>query len=403
MGADIAILLANAGLEVLVIEKDEASASTARNRLLQFYDRQVLEGRLAPEKATDLSSRLTVTHDWNKLFQQDLVIEAAYEDISVKVDIFRRLDSVVRADAILATNTSYLDIDVIAAATSRPHDVIGLHFFSPANIMKLLEIVLGSKTEASVVATALALAKRIGKTPVVAKNCDGFIGNRIYAQYRRHAEYLIEDGANPEEIDAALEAYGFAMGVFAVSDASGLDISWAMRKRREETRDPNERYVSIADSLCEAGRLGRKTGAGWYAYDKQNKKSVDPVVTALITSARAQKEISPRSFSQEAIQRRLLSVMVNEGAKLLMEGIAQRASDIDLTFTSGYGFPRIKGGPMWAADRLGLNDILKEMEFAHMAGGAGSEPAPLLIELVRNGGTLADWRIEPGIQPGEAL
>ena len=232
----------------------------------------------------------------------------------------------------------------------------------------------------------------MGKKAVVAGNCDGFIGNRIYAVYRRHAEYLVEDGAAPQEVDAALEAYGFAMGVFGVADMSGLDIAFAMRRRRKASRDPAERYVAIADRLVEAGRLGRKTGAGWYAYDAAGAKSVDPAVAGVIAAARVAKGIAPRAFSAAAIQRRLLAVMANEGAKALGEGIALRASDIDLAFVNGYGFPRLKGGPMFAADAAGLGAMLAEMEAAHAAGGAGSEPAPLLVELARAGGCFATWK-----------
>jgi 3-hydroxyacyl-CoA dehydrogenase len=297
-----------------------------------------------------------------------------------------------RPGAILATNTSYLDVDAIAAATSRPQEVLGLHFFAPANIMKLLEVVRGAKTSPNVLATALSFAKKIGKLPVVAGNGEGFIGNRIFSAYRRHAEYLVEDGAAPEEVDAALEAYGFAMGFFAVADLSGLDIAWTLRKRRTAMRHPGERYVTIPDTLCEMGRLGRKTGAGWYAYDSTGRKSPDPVVTDIIAAARAAKGIAPHSFTAEQIQRRLLAVMANEGAKVLEAGIAARSSDIDVVFVNGYGFPRHKGGPMWAADQMGLDQVLAEVTEAHRVGGVGSEPAPLLIDLAQRGGKFSDWR-----------
>ncbi|MFD1330137.1 FAD-dependent oxidoreductase [Mycoplana ramosa] len=392
MGAGIAVALADAGLTVTVLERDEAAAATGRERVKGLYERQVTGGRISSESMAERLGRLTVGADWNVLSGQDLVIEAAFEDMAVKTDIFNRLDALCRPGAILASNTSYLDLDAIAAVTKRPEDVVGLHFFSPANIMKLLEVVRGAKTSAETLATALALAKKIGKIPVVAGNCDGFIGNRIYAVYRRHAEYLIEDGASPEQVDAALQAYGFAMGIFSVSDMSGLDIAYAMRKRRAASRDAGERYVTIADTLVEAGRLGRKTGAGWYAYDAAGKKSVDPVTTQTIEAARAARGIAPRAFTPEEIQRRLVAVMANEGAKVLTEGIALRASDIDLAFVNGYGFPRLKGGPMWAADQIGLSRLLEEVEAAHQAGGVGSEPAPLLIELARTGGTFAAWR-----------
>jgi len=391
MGAGIAMALADAGLPVTLIERDEAAAQAGLARVKGSYEKQVQSGRLSQGEVARCLSLVSATADWAGLAEADLIIEAAFEDLAVKRDIFQRLGGVAKQGAVLASNTSYLDLDAIAAATSRPQDVIGLHFFSPANVMRLLEIVRATHTAPNVLATALALAKRLGKQPIVAGNCDGFIGNRIYAVYRRHAEYLVEDGANPQEVDAALEAYGFAMGIFAVSDMSGLDIAYAMRQRRAATRDPGERYVAIADHLCEAGRRGRKTGAGWYAYDEAGRKSADELTATLIAQARAAKGIVAHPFSPEKIQRRLLAVMANEGAKELAEGVALRASDIDLAFVNGYGFPRLKGGPMFAADQAGLANVLAEVEQACAVGGVGSEPAPLLIELARRGASFANW------------
>jgi 3-hydroxyacyl-CoA dehydrogenase len=392
MGAGIAAALADAGLPVTLIERDAGAAASANARLHGLYERQVAGGRLASVEAEARLTRIDISDDWSALASVDLVIEAVFEDLAVKTDVFRRLDETARPGAVLATNTSYLDLDAIAAATRRPGDVIGLHFFAPANVMKLLEVVRGAATAPDVVATALALARRMSKQPVVARNGDGFIGNRIFAVYRRHAEYLVEDGSSPAEVDAALETYGFAMGIFAVSDLSGLDIALAMRRRRDATRSPDERYADIADRLCAAGRLGRKTGAGWYAYDADGRKRSDPAVADMIAAARGAKGITSRTFTAEEIQRRLVAVMANEGAKVLADGTALRASDIDLAFVHGYGFPRLKGGPMWAADGVGLATILDEIEAAHRTGGAGSEPAPLLIDLARSGGTFSDWR-----------
>ncbi|MEW6124562.1 MAG: 3-hydroxyacyl-CoA dehydrogenase NAD-binding domain-containing protein [Pseudomonadota bacterium] len=392
MGAGIASALLDAGLTLTLVERDEDAAQAGAARVRGLYDRPLKSGRVSPAQVDERLARLIPTADWDTLSAVDLVIEAAFEDMDVKADIFRRLDAIARPGAVLASNTSYLDLDAIAALTSRPQDVVGLHFFAPANLMKLLEVVRGARTAPDVLATALALAKKIGKQPVVAGNCDGFIGNRIYAVYRRHAEYLVEDGATPQEVDAALEAYGFAMGIFAVSDMSGLDIAFAMRKRRAATRDPNERYVTIPDLLCEAGRLGRKTGAGWYAYDAAGRKTLDPKTDEIIASVRAERGIAARAFTAEEIQRRLVCVMANEGAKELEEGIALRASDIDLAFVNGYGFPRLKGGPMFAADQMGLSAVLAEVEAAHAAGGAGSAPSQLLIDLARSGGSFAAWR-----------
>ncbi|WP_051356476.1 3-hydroxyacyl-CoA dehydrogenase NAD-binding domain-containing protein [Azorhizobium doebereinerae] len=395
MGAGIAVAFADAGQSVRVVERDAQAVAAGRERIAGLYARQVKSGRLTQAAMDERLGRIAVTADWEVLREVDLALEATFEDFEVKRGIFQRFDALLPAGAILASNTSYLDLDAIAATTRRPQDVIGLHFFSPANIMKLLEVVRGKATAPDVLATGLALARKLGKQPVVAGNCDGFIGNRIYAVYRRHAEYLVEDGASPQQVDAALEAYGFAMGIFAVSDMSGLDIAFAMRQRRAATRDPGERYVAIADALCAAGRLGRKTGAGWYAYDAAGARQPDPVVDDLIAAARREAGIAPRSFTAQDIQLRLLAVMVNEGAKELAEGIALRASDIDLAFVNGYGFPRLKGGPMWAADQLGLERILAEVEAAHAAGGAGSEPAPLLRELAGKQETFAAWRRRP--------
>jgi 3-hydroxyacyl-CoA dehydrogenase len=397
MGAGIAVALADAGFNFAVIERDAAAVSAGADRIQAAYDRQVKSGRLAAHEAQERIKRISLSEDWAMLVNADLVIEAAVEDLDIKRDIFRKLDEIAQPNAVLATNTSYLDVDAIAAVTLRPQNVLGLHFFAPANIMKLLEVVRGAKTSPDVLATALSFAKRIGKLPVVAGNEEGFIGNRIFSAYRRHAEYLVEDGAAPEQVDAALEVYGFAMGFFAVSDLSGLDIAWALRKRRAASRDPGERYVIVADTLCEMGRLGRKTGAGWYAYDSTGQKTLDPVVAGIIASARAAKGITRRSFTAEHIQRRLLAVMVNEGAKVLEEGIVLRPSDIDVVFVNGYGFPRHKGGPMWAADQMGLDQILAEMKEAHKIGGVGSEPASLLIELAKRDGTFSEWRkVETG-------
>ena len=392
MGAGIAVSLADAGLPVQLLERDAAAADAGLERVTAIYHRQATRGRLTEAQVRERLARIAATADWSVLRNADLVVEAAFEDFAVKAEIFRRLDDLLPAGAVLASNTSYLDLDALAAVTRRAQDVLGLHFFSPANVMKLLEIVRGKRTAPDVLATGLALAAKLGKQPVVAGVCDGFIGNRIYAVYRRHAEYLVEDGASPQEVDDALESYGFAMGIFAVSDMSGLDIAFAMRRRRDATRNTAERYVAIPDRLCELGRLGRKTGAGWYAYDLAGKKQPDALTARLIDAERKAKGIVARCFGPAEIQRRLIAVMANEGARELAEGIALRASDIDVAFVNGYGFPAAKGGPMWTADRIGLDKILTEMESAHAVGGAGSEPAPLLIELARSGRKFGDWR-----------
>jgi 3-hydroxyacyl-CoA dehydrogenase len=350
MGAGIAVATLTAGYAVIGVEQTGQAATVGRERIASMLDKAVQSGRLASASRDEFLSRLTVATDNSALASSDLVIEAVFDDFAVKTGLFQTLDGIVRPDAILATNTSYLDPDAIAAATAHPERVVGLHFFSPANIMRLVEVVDCRATEPEVLATALAVAKKLGKLPVVCGVTEGFIGNRIYSAYRREAEFMVEDGASPEQIDAALETYGFPMGIFAVNDMAGLEIAWARRKRQAAARDPAERYVEIADRLCEAGHLGCKSGRGWYDYSA-GERAVDPEVTALIDAARAAKGIVPRSFSPNEIVARLLKAMADEGVALLKEGIAARASDIDLVMINGYGFPAHKGGPMFVAGK----------------------------------------------------
>ncbi|MGY5802755.1 3-hydroxyacyl-CoA dehydrogenase NAD-binding domain-containing protein [Rhizobium sp. LEGMi12c] len=350
MGSGIAVSALNGGYRVIGVEQNAEAAAKGRDRIAGLLDKAVQSGRLDAAGREDRVSRLTVTADMQQLAQADIIIEAVFDDLAVKTELFQRLDTIVRADAILATNTSYLDPDVIAAATQRPERIVGLHFFSPAHIMRLLEVVNCRETAPDVLVTALGLAKRLGKLPIVSGVTEGFIGNSIFSAYRREAEYMVEDGALPQEIDAALEAYGFPMGPFAVFDMAGLEIAWARRKRQAATRDPAERYVVIADRLCEAGRFGQKTGLGWYTYP-DGKRTVDPTVTEMIDAARAEKDIVPKRFTADEIVSRLLKAMVDEGSALLSRGIAARASDIDLVMINGYGFPSSKGGPMFAAGR----------------------------------------------------
>ncbi|KQV65293.1 3-hydroxyacyl-CoA dehydrogenase NAD-binding domain-containing protein [Rhizobium sp. Root1220] len=349
MGSGIAVSALNAGYRVIGVEQSVEGAAKGRERIAGLLDKAVQAGRFDAAGRDERLRRLTVASDLGALHDADLVIEAVFDDFDVKTDLFRRLDEVVQADAILATNTSYLDPDAIAAATRRPERVVGLHFFSPANIMRLVEVVNCTRTQSDVLATALAFAKRLGKLAIVCGVTEGFIGNRIFSAYRREAEFMVEDGALPHEVDQAMEAFGFPMGLFAVSDMAGLDIAWARRKRQAATRDPNARYFEIADRLCEAGRLGQKTGQGWYAYP-DGKRTIDPDVTALIVAERARKGIAPRSPVPGEIVKRLLTAMADEGRSLLSEGIAARASDIDLVMINGYGFPAHRGGPMFAAE-----------------------------------------------------
>ncbi len=348
MGSGIAVSALASGYRVVALEQTKEAAANGRTRITETLDRTVRSGRLTASGRDDCLARLRTTAAAGDLAKAELVIEAVFDDLKAKTELFQRLDGIVAPGAIFATNTSYLDPDAIAAATADPSRVVGLHFFSPANVMRLVEVVDCAMTAPDVLASALAFVKRLGKLPVVCGVTEGFIGNRIFSAYRREAEFMLEDGALPQEIDAAVEAYGFPMGIFAVNDMAGLEIAWARRKRQAATRDPAARYVEIADRLCEGGRLGRKSGRGWYAYPN-GERAVDPEVTALIEAARAARNITPRSFTAEEIMSRLLQAMVEEGTALLAEGIAARPGDIDLVMINGYGFPAHKGGPMFAA------------------------------------------------------
>ncbi|WVT76683.1 3-hydroxyacyl-CoA dehydrogenase NAD-binding domain-containing protein (plasmid) [Sinorhizobium chiapasense] len=350
MGSGIAVSALISGYRVVALEQTEEAAASGRARISETLDRTVRSGRLTAVGRDACLARLQTTTEARDLGNADLVIEAVFDDIKVKTELFQRLDGIVAPSAILATNTSYLDPDAIAAATVDPSRVVGLHFFSPANVMRLVEVVDCARTAPDVLATALAFVKRLGKLPIVCGVTEGFIGNRIFSAYRREAEFMLEDGALPQEIDAALEAYGFPMGIFAVNDMAGLEIAWARRKRQAATRNPAARYVEIADRLCEAGRLGRKSGRGWYAYPN-GERTIDPEVTAVIEAARAVKNITPRDFTADEIMSRLLKAMADEGTALLAEGIAARPGDIDLVLINGYGFPAHKGGPMFAAEQ----------------------------------------------------
>jgi len=372
MGAGIAIAALDAGFDVTLLEREEAALAKGVERISGYYAGRVKSGKLGAADAEKRRARLQPVLEWSKLADADVIIEAVFEDIKVKQEVFHQLDEVARPGAILASNTSYTDLDAIAAATRRPQDVVGLHFFSPANVMRLLEVVRGAETAPEVLATSLQLAKRLKKLPVISGNAFGFIGNRIYAAYRRQCEFMLEEGAAPQQVDAALEVFGFAMGPFAVGDMSGLDIAWRMRQSQAATRDPNARYVRIPDMLCEAGRLGQKTGAGYYRYEKAGApRQVDAAVDEIIVAARAEKGMTPRSLSDDEITKRALLAMINEAALLLREGIAQRASDIDVVLVNGYGFPKWEGGPMfWAAER-GAEQLEKDVDWLAGVSGPG--------------------------------
>lgn len=379
MGTGIAMALLQAGLDVCVIERSEPALQQGLSRIAQYYAERVAAGKMDHTTAAAHKGRLMGDTRWGALRHTDLVIEAVFEDLAVKQSVFRHIDAHVAPGVLMATNTSYLDIDAIAAVTSRPQDVLGLHFFSPAHVMRLLEVVRGTQTSAQAVATGMTLGKRMRKLPVVAQNAFGFIGNRLYAAYRRQCEFMLEEGAYPEEIDRALETFGFAMGPFAVADMSGLDIAWKMRQAQAATRDPQARYVDIADQLCEAGRLGRKTGAGYYRYDPGSNAGVsDPVVHQLIEHSSSQKGLVRRRIEPTEMVRRVLLAMVNEAAQLLGEGVAARPTDIDVVLVNGYGFPRWEGGIVFWARQQHRDTLEKEVDWLCDLSGPGVRRADLL-------------------------
>jgi 3-hydroxyacyl-CoA dehydrogenase len=351
MGTGISAACLMAGLRVTMIERNTEIAETAAIRVGEILSGAQDRGKMtAKEKAEALQNFEAIT-EYSALSDADLVIEAVFEDMDVKREVFEQLDQVTRPDAVLASNTSYLDIAVLAKNTKYPDRVIGLHFFSPAHIMKLLEVIIPNSASGQAVATGLALGKRLRKISVPAGVCDGFIGNRIMSAYRREADYMIEDGALPLEIDAAMRSFGFQIGVFQMQDLAGLDIAWAMRKRKAANLSNFKRYVSIADRLCEVGRFGRKTGKGWYDYTDDPKGAVDPEVTKIIENERTVKEIKQISMSENEIMSRILNVMQTEGQMVLEEGIAATSEAIDVVMVNGYGFPRWRGGPMFIAKK----------------------------------------------------
>jgi len=390
MGAGIAVAVLDAGLPVTMIERDDEALARGGKHVDKVYEGLIAKGRITQDAKDATMARLNGSTSYDALAQADLVIEAVFEDMAVKHAVFAELDRVCKPGAVLATNTSYLDIDAIAAAISRPQDVVGLHFFSPANIMKLLEIVVPSKVADDVVATAFDLAKKLRKVPVRAGVCDGFIGNRILAVYGQAAHAMMEDGASPYQIDKALRDFGYPMGPFQVSDLAGGDIGWATRKRRAATRDPRARYVQIADRLCERGWFGQKTGRGYYLYpDGARIGTPDPEVEAIIDGERARAGKTPRSFSDAEIVRRYLAAMINEGANVVHQKIALRPLDVDVTFVHGYGFPRYRGGPMHYADTVGLPTILADIREFAREDPVFWQPSPLLVELVDKGANFA--------------
>jgi 3-hydroxyacyl-CoA dehydrogenase len=388
MGGGIAMNFVNAGIPVKILEMKQDALDRGLGVVRKNYENSMKKGKLTEAKLNERMGLLSTTLSYDEIKDADLVIEAVFEEIGVKEAVFKKLDEVMKKGAILASNTSTLDVDKIASFTKRPQDVVGMHFFSPANVMKLLEIVRGKNTAKDVLATVMQISKKIKKTGVVSGVCDGFIGNRMIEQYSRQAGFLIEEGALPQQVDKAIEKFGFAMGPFRMGDLAGNDIGWAIRKRRYVDK-PGIVYSKTADLLCEMGRFGQKTGAGWYDY-KAGDRTAYPakVVDDMIVAHSKDIGVERRKISDDEIVERLVYALVNEGAHILEEGIAQRASDIDMVYLTGYGFPLYRGGPMFYADTVGLANVLRAMEkYARGRHGDAWKPAPLLVKLAGEGKT----------------
>jgi len=390
MGTGISLALLDAGYQVILVEREQAPLQRGVQRIRDTYDKQVAKGRISEASKQQRLERLTDTVAFSDLKAANLVIEAVFEDLAVKQELFALLGVVCAEDTILATNTSYLDINEIARVVINPQRVIGIHFFSPANIMKLVEIIVADDTAAATTASAFALAARLRKTPVRAKVCDGFIGNRMLAVYREAADLAVLDGASPYQVDQALRAFGFAMGPFEVMDLAGGDIAWATRQRRAPLRDPRLRQSGVSEALCKQGWFGQKTGRGYYLHEPGSPARPNPEVAAIIDQARQACGVQPVDFSDEEIAERYLMAMINEGANVINDRIALRPSDIDVVLVNGYGFPRHLGGPMYHADQLGLDTVLGKLERYAERDPLFWRPSPLLVELVGSGRTFED-------------
>ena len=388
MGGGISMNFLNAGIPVTILETKQEALDRGIATIRKNYEAQVKKGKLKQDKYEQRLALLKTTLDYADLKDADLIIEAVFEELGVKEQVFKKLDEVAKPGAILASNTSTLDVDKIAAFTKRPQDVVGMHFFSPANVMKLLEVVRGRETAKDVLATVMALAKKIKKTAVVSGVCDGFIGNRMIEQYSRQAGFLLDEGATPQQVDKAVEKFGFAMGPFRMGDLAGNDIGWAIRKRRA-VDFPDMKYSRTADKLCELGRFGQKTGAGWYDYKAGRRDAIpSELVNKMIEAHRKELGITPRKISDEEIVQRLVYALVNEGAHILEDGIASKAGDIDMVYLTGYGFPIHRGGPMHYANQVGLYNVAEAMKrFAKNPRDDAKfwEPAPLIRKLVAEG------------------
>jgi 3-hydroxyacyl-CoA dehydrogenase len=396
MGGGIAMVLANAGIPVLLKEADQAALERGLATIQSNYANSVKRGRFTQQVADERLKRITPTLTYDDFSKADLVIEAVFEGMALKKEVFKQLDRVCKAGAILASNTSTLSIDELASSTSRPEFVIGTHFFSPANVMRLLEIVRGKPTSKEVIATCMQLSKTLGKVGVLVGNCRGFVGNRMFGPYRREAQFLVEEGAAIEAVDRALSDFGMAMGPLATGDLAGLDVGWRIRKEYRHLEMPGIRQPFAEDRLCELGRYGQKTGAGWYKYDDQRRATPDPVVADLVRKWVDEAGIVQRQISAREITDRCLYALANEGARILEEGYILRASDIDIIYLNGYGFPAHRGGPMWYADTVGLKQVYERVCEFHKQHGENWRPAPLLKELAEQGKTFSDFGKEAG-------
>ena len=401
MGGGIAMALANAGLAVTLIDADAAGLDRGLARVRDTYALSVKRGKLDAAQVDERLARIRGSLALADAAGADLVVEAVFEDLALKQRLFRDLDAVVRPGAILATNTSGLDIDAIAAVTTRPADVVGAHFFSPAHVMRLLEVVRTRDTAPDVIATLMALGPRLGKVAVLARVYPGFIGNALFRHYNREAHFLVEDGALPHEVDAALTGFGFAMGIFAVHDMAGNDVGYPTRKAQMATRETDRRWNDLILELVEQGRLGQKSGLGWYRYEPGSRTPLrDPAIEAWIVERSARLGLARRPIGTDEILERCLFGLVNEGARLLAQGIALRPGDIDTVYLNGYGFPAAQGGPMAMADRIGLKTVAATVQRLHAELGAWWEPAPLLLDLAAQGDSFAGWARRSGPAAG---
>lgn len=394
MGGGIAMVFANAGFPVLLKEADQPALDRGMANIQKNYAVSVKRGRFTQQFVDERLKLITPTLSYDRFGEVDMVIEAVFEGMALKKEIFAQLDKVCKPGAILASNTSTLNVDEIASATSRPEMVIGTHFFSPANVMRLLELVRGKKTSKEVIATCMQLAKKIGKVGVLVGNCRGFVGNRMFGPYRREAQFLVEEGASVQAVDKALYDFGMAMGPLATGDLAGLDVGWRIRKEYAHLEKPGVRQPVAEDRLCENGRFGQKTGAGWYKYDENRNPSLDPQVEQWVKQWAAEKNIPQRQIAADEIVDRCIYALVNEGARILEEGYAQRPVDIDIIYLTGYGFPAHRGGPMFYADTVGLKKVYERIQEFHRQHGELWEPAPLLKRLAESGQKFADFNKE---------